>query len=690
MAFWVLQAIAQPPKGCQTDIRKAILYPEQVGCLKVAASGNEAMRLVANLDRMVNLTHLTLQGDWDRQTGEKLLQELVRHPRIQFLCLEDNDLTRAPSGLSDLQGLRELMVVGNASLNYKQLVASLAELPRLEALMLEENHLRQLPVNLSELQSLRRVYIKGNESLDFESAIERLSELPRLTEVHLPINQITNLPPNIGQLSHLRVLDLRDNILTGLNENLVSLTDLDTLQIEGNIIVEPVSELSKAGGLDIRYLSLDQGLTAADRERLKILFPNATIVENKTTAQPIATFRGASETLEAPSIIHLETDELRILSRAYLHYARIFNQRKFVYQFDSSLFEERYLDTSYANVRKRQAGEQYNNIALEGHRMGNRKEAWFDFKRSGEAAWNVYLRTNNPEVNAFLGMKWVYAGPLSPHEFRRKYLRKRYWTDVRIFFNEAANNFTIELKHAGGFDQIIARPQFYDKSLPLEKSQRTYVRRYERYEMLLQRRGERFQQNLLRDHRLYNLAYREKWNYAWKSFRQTYFSKAEKAMSQEQWLVYYDQVIAREKEALNNAKADRVSLMRRLELAGYCQVSETSDAFWQGVDRVECAFVYEDSSRIPETTVLLVDQGTRQVRICEGNWGISAIPTYIGNAAQSAIIVIARNGDIGLMCSPQLAQKDLSSPGCHTLFLQKFQGELTAVGDVWQALGWSR
>lgn len=674
--------------GCYSDIRKAILYPELVGCLEVSASGNEALHLVAHLHKMVNLTQLTLQGEWNNDNGQKLIEELAQHTRLEKLCLEDNQLVKPPQGLEKLQGLREIVIVGNSNLHFKQLVAQLAKLPHLESVFLEENDLRQLPSNFSELSRLQRVYIKGNDALNFEKAIEELAELPRLTEIHLPINQITDLPANIGKLSHLRVLDLRDNVLTGLNENMVSLKDLDTLQIEGNIIVEPLHELSKARGLAIRYLSLDHGLSSEEMEIIQALFPQATIVEDKPGTVPPDTLLQLPVKTAMPTVIRIEGEELRVLSKAYLHYARLFNQRQFVYDFDSSLFEERYLDTNFANVWKRQPELEYKSIALEGYRWGNRKEVWFDFKRSGESAWNVHLHTNNPEVNAFMGMKWVYVGPLKSREFRKKYLRKNYWTDVRIYYNEAVDNFTIELKHASGFDRITAVPRNYDKSLPLEKSQRLYARRYERYQKVLQRRGERFHQQQQRDQVHYNLAYQERIDKAWKAFRETYFSEEEKAMTRQQWFAYYDQVIAREKEALGNAKADRISLLRRLEIEGYSLVSESSDEFWVGVNRVECAFAYEDSTRIPETTILVIDENQQQLRLFEGNLGISAITTYIGDATGCSIIVIARNGDIGLLNSQQMVNNDLLESGCHTFYLQRFQRELVSVGDLWKALGW--
>ncbi len=692
--FWISLlsghlTLAQAPNGgCQSDIRKAILYPEKVGCLEVAASGNEAMRLVANLHRMVNLTHLVLRGPWDRQHEKDLMQSLAAHPRLAHLTLEDNLMSRPPAGIEKLQGLRHLRVIGSPQLNYRQLIEGLAHLPHLESLDLIENELNHLPGNFNRLSRLQVLSIQGNEKLDFEKAIEVLAELPRLTEIHLPINQITNLPSNINLLKHLRVLDLRDNVLTNLHENLTSLQDLDTLQIEGNILVEPVEELSKAKGLSIRYLSLDNGLKPEERQLLQALFPQATIVEARHGTLPPDTLVAVTDQPLLPTLIDLEGEDLRVLSAAYLNYARIFNQPQFNYDFDSSLFMERYQDINYANVWRRQPGEEYHNIALEAYRRGNRKEVWFDFKRSGEDAWNVHINTQNPELNAFMGMKWVYIGDLSSRDFRKRYLRKKSWSDVRIYYNETAHNFTIELKHQNGFDRITAVPRLFDRSLPESKSQRTYLRRFERYQKVLQRRSERFHLQLQREHNHYKLAYHNRLNKAWSAFAATYFSEEEKDMTRKQWLNYYDQIVAREKDALARAKASRSNLIRRLEIEGFNLVSEGSDDYWHGVSRIECAFAYEDSSRVPETTILLMDAQRKQLRILEGNLGISAITAYVGDQAGCCFIVIARNGDLGVINSNQLAQNDFRRPGCHTFYLQRFRSELAAVSDIWTALGW--
>ena len=669
----------------------ALRDPQAVKYLEIDDYGDDIALLIENLPKFRSLHSICLSGEIPTEELSVILEQLQKHPIDFKLILKNNGLQTVPEALGKLPNMQQFRIKGNEDLDYRELMDLLKGNPQLQELELAENQLQTLPKNIQELENLNKLVIEGNENLDFERSVKSISELPKLRHLSLPINQLTGLPDNINTLKNLESLDLQNNILTDVSPQLVKLKALDTLRVEGNIIVDPAEAFEQVKGLDIKFLSLDDGLSEEDRLRLEELFPHAKVVEY---SQARGGMTARSEPRTKPVVkdvpagvgeMKLASGQLRVLSGAYLHYPKIFNSELFRYEFDTLLFEDRYLNTEYVNTWKRQPNTDYKYIALDGFRRGNKGEIWFDFSRKRFSNLNTYLSRNNPEVNAFKGMKWVYTGELDRKSFRKRYLRNKFWTDVRIIYREEDKNFVIELKHAEGFDRIGAFPRYQDPGLVLEKSQKTYQKRYERYTRALLRRKHHFQSELRRSKMHYDKLHQEKIASEWQNLRECCFSPEELQMTKAQWLEYYDRVIAQEKRALNNTDASLEHLERSLEVQGYRMID--SEKLHSEGKEIPAEFRYRDSSRVADQNILLIDPLEKEVHRYHGGLGLEKVPVNINPAGGQVLVVIARNGEIGVLSAGEFSALSCGDGAFYTFYLKRFKTGLYTVGEILRSGG---
>jgi hypothetical protein len=215
--------------------------------------------------------------------------------------------------------------------------------------------------------------------------------------------------------------------------------------------------------------------------------------------------------------------------------------RQILHDDDTVLFKDRFYDTSFCHLYKRSALNNANYqrfVRVSRYKKENKfnkkavkGESWFNIK-------NVKFLSGNPEIRAFNGMTWVYEGTESPREFTRKYLRRKRYSDVRIERN--GESFNILLKEKNGIVTIPAHPINKFKGTP-EKTGKNYDRRFRNYTKALARRESAFNKNLMS---------RQQMNYRnnirlWQNLKPL-MSEAEKAMSFEKWMQYYNGMTGRD------------------------------------------------------------------------------------------------------------------------------------------------
>ena len=212
-----------------------------VGLIYLTLGSNKLNSLPSNVfNKLTSLTRLWLNDNKLQILNESIFNELRS---LNQLVLYDNKLTSLPGGLFlELGNLIELYFYGNniVKLNsnmfhnlnnlrtidiYENKLASLPHdvfhnLSHLEHLFLYDNHLKWLNAGLLKgLRSLDILNVSSNllAHIDFDIFKDTVS----MTYLDLSNNRLKECP-NIKHLIQLESLILRDNILTGINQDTFS------------------------------------------------------------------------------------------------------------------------------------------------------------------------------------------------------------------------------------------------------------------------------------------------------------------------------------------------------------------------------------------------------------------------------------------------------------------------------------
>lgn len=683
-----------------STIDTAILNPDETTAL-ILNCDSSSLKKFFELDKPLrNLTSIILNGETDPETFRKIFSKLSEMPGLKELEINSENFSDAQI-VSSLKTLEKISIRACPTLNYKSLFDNLAPLNELKQLILDNNKLTKLPGNIEKLAKVSTLRISSNSLLNFKKAVGAISKMPALTELSLYGNDLTEVPANIGKLEKIEVLDLRSNNITVLKEEMSDLKKSRTLRLEGNYIADPVFELGKAKNPNLKVLTLDKGLNEEDMNEIKKIFPAAQIREvDILTEAELSVDSTPSDTLKLSpedafklkavlsekidtGTFRVQRNEVKALSNAYLYYPKLYNTQKFSYEYDTLLFDVRYFDTTYCNTWKIQPNQKYPNIVLEVFKQSPKGELWFDFSR--EMDRSRFLVKNNPEINAFVGMKWVYIGdPMTRREFKRSYIKNKMYLDARIYYNEPEKNFTIELKEKSGFTKLNAYLRVPDLGSPIESSQKFYTKRYERYLKVLQRREDKFHKKLFRDKSRYDKMFYQREAKIWEVFR-SQMSSRERQMNKEEWLAYYDEIMREEKKALYSSAANAGNLLRSLEIEGYKIVNAVEMAMANNVKEYSCTFNDENAKKIADSKVFIIAPGKKEVYVFEGNLGAKETALFIEFSSNYKIVIESRSGHLALATEDELQKIDYQKSSL-LIPAKVMDKNLTSIGQVRRAL----
>ncbi|XP_071451174.1 protein lap4 isoform X3 [Hetaerina americana] len=205
---------------------------------RLGLSDNEISRLPADIQNLENLVELDVS-----RNDIPDIPESIRHLRaLQVADFSSNPIPRLPAGFVQLQSLTML---GLNDMSLTSLPPDFGCLTSLQSLELRENLLKSLPESLVRLSKLERLDLGDNE---LEELPMHIGMLPALQELWLDHNQLYCLPNEIGMLKKLTCLDVSENKLEGLPEQiggLVSLTDLHLSHNQISSIPDGIAQLTR-------------------------------------------------------------------------------------------------------------------------------------------------------------------------------------------------------------------------------------------------------------------------------------------------------------------------------------------------------------------------------------------------------------------------------------------------------------
>lgn len=698
---------------------------ESSGPEPISSAGLKATEVIIDLSNPVDLDlaqrkihtfryleSVILEGETTENTLRKLFYRLSIMKNVTSITLKENELTKVPENIASIKGLTSLSVEGNIGLDYGDLFSKIKNV-QLSELKLTDNDLKKMPPTIAEVSSLTKIQLSGNVGLDLFDCVEQLSKLRRLTTLALPVNYIFDLPVNIDKLTSLQVLDVSNNNLTEFPDQISSLKAINNLSIQGNLLLDPTKDMAKLKGNNIQYLALDKELPGEDIEQIKKMFPNAQIDFPINKSSEEANETETFEEEEKPVYkgeLKVKKDAY-IFSAAYLLYGTLYQGLN--YTFDTLNFAERYNNFGYENtsprLNNRFWGPASVNLYQRGHRYephGKRNETWFRLIASDANMSSTY-----PELRSFSGMYWVYRGELTKKQFRRTYISKRQrlirynifgfrivkrkrpirWNDIRIEFDKNNNLFVITLKSDTAFTQFTAYPRAPD--FAVEKSRPGYNQRYLLYKKALLRREQRFNKDLAKNKARYDQNYKKMKEYAWKEL-QLKMSDDEKVMSKEEWLGYFDGIVANEQKALDKTPLSTVFIQRSLFLRGYNTFASVGPVIpdprnpanlpsaW-GTKAFNVDFVdSKGAGKLAVTNIIVLDGKRKQSYQLGGTFGLSPNIVFISQFASYSLLVELRNGSWGYVSAEEIDKYNFEPNKVFAFNTEVFDKNLSTIGEL--------
>lgn len=618
--------------------------------------------------------------------------------------------------------VRDLTISFSPGLNLNTVSKRLSNCRALRTLQLPNNKLTTLPRGISRLEQVEHLSFANNQ-LDIAQAVSRINSLPRLKSLDVSSNQLNDLPSSLTELTQLQKLDVSQNNLTDLPSTLGNLRYLNALDISQNLLIDPTASLEPVRSPRLLELQVDEvRLTEQKRKRLLELFPAADIdfktsgrlselpgpedesatsdKKNETTdstksanADLVITNPVTPQTTSIDSLrfgqLNIGQKKLKAHSTAYVHYAKMMNNERFQYTFDTLLFEARYQDSTYSNVWKITAGSSFDNIALQMAKKPAKGEIWFKFRRTtkwcfifaGSPALGTYLRRNHPEERAYSDMVWVYDEGFDKKAFKKNFIKNKFWTDFRLYYDDAAKTFTMEFKSLDGTTSIKAHPRLPNRDKPEDMSTKTYPQRHIRYMRTLDRRKKSFHRSLARNKQRYEKQLLKSQNAAWADFRKFHMSDAELKMSREEWMAYYETVLADEKVAMYNAPASAVNFEHSLFLSNYKTGTLGAEILdYAKLQQVEAQFQDEGGNLLVVQNICVIEPNIKHMYAQKGSKSTMPATLYLDLATETCVVLELLNGDMAIVPASEFKKAGLAEHPDHVFTARRFDRKLTHVG----------
>lgn len=230
--------------------------------------------LLPSFSNLDNLKSLTLSGNsLTKASLSQMFPILSGCAQLTNLDLTSNQITGIPPSYSGMISLRVLLLDGNPTLDYNDLVPLVqGPGPALKDLRMSVCNLNGFPSNLASLISLENLDVSGNNLGVFPPGLITLINLKTL-QAH-GSHMSGPVPSGISNLALLQQLDLSFNTLSSL-PSLANLINLNLLSLSHNQFSGPlIGNFAKLGILDLSFNQFISPLPDLTGSPLVFLFLN--------------------------------------------------------------------------------------------------------------------------------------------------------------------------------------------------------------------------------------------------------------------------------------------------------------------------------------------------------------------------------------------------------------------------------
>lgn len=702
---------------------------------------NQLEAIPQELAELPGLRSLSISNDpgIDIENGMITLGKL---PQLEHLSLRDNDIEELPSSISSLSNLASLDI----SSNYiEKLPSFLAKLEKLDSLALQGNAFKDLGNEAQKIASIKNLSaisvdsdLEEKEILalrkklpntrielvkdEFDLAVESTGTQPKFHVNSLitpPLPQLT-IKPVVYNVSADQGGEIVYASGTKINIPAGALTDAQGNPVTGNVSLSyrefqnPIDIL--LSGIPMTY---DSGgtvnqfetagmfeLYASQGDKELFVKPGAKIDVQLASPDAAPSFNfyalnessknwdyiGKAGTIKQEEKVSARSEAWKIYHR-WLGYK---NGRRNE-QVDTKPFAERFQDTSYFYLTKKDQGTlaRWNNRGRKKTRdevlyakspviLKTEKRVRED--RKGIVKFTITQRwksnglTFHNELKSLEGLTLVYDGPMPGSEFRKHFIRKRRFNDIKVSYTPGSSEVTIELKDNNGFESLTA--SIYSPGEEITKmAKRKLAARYRAYAGQVKQKQRRFDKDIAKDVEAQKKKHEKDEQFAWKQARKA-MTKEELAMSKNDWLAYYNQMIAasRETDIITSG------ITRNLSISGFGVYNCDQVKRLQNPVKVLASYKNGNGDKVSWNTTYVLDKNVRGVLTYSGAYaGIKENEIAFDPNSTQSILVISDNGKVSVMKGEELKGKTF--PYRSEFEIKELNTNLSDVNELKKALG---
>jgi len=183
-------------------------------------------QLPSYMKDFLSLKHLRVNGN------NMVTVDGITFPPLNSLNLNNTDLLKIPSSITNITSLKELDLGSN---EITEIPPEIGQLINLESFEIGnyEGKISNLPKEFSNLKAMVKLDLSSNL---FKTIPIEVLALNKLRSLNMGYNQISVIPKEISYLPELRKLFIGENKITRIPQEIADLTFLETFLIYGNPI----------------------------------------------------------------------------------------------------------------------------------------------------------------------------------------------------------------------------------------------------------------------------------------------------------------------------------------------------------------------------------------------------------------------------------------------------------------------
>ncbi len=432
------------------------------------------------------------------------------------------------------------------------------------------------------------------------------------------------------------------------NNNLQSIPFLNSLEVD-SLFLNKNPELNiendyKKLPIKLKYLKIDKQSKTSSSD-LKNLIPNILISFDSTSF----TKDNQLQSKRKHGVFKVSKQDMIVYSGAYTYFASFIQNNPYNIVIDTLLFDQRFDNFLYKRLVR-------NNTFVSSYRIKTLSKR-YNKNLCFQLIDNKYAKKSRnqilndfPEYTILKNLIWVMEKSIKKTDFLKKY-GKRSWHDFRISYSDINNSFTITFKDDTSFFDIVAKP-LQSRSIDLpNKSMENYHRLYLSYEKKIDQRRLRFNNKIANDYHAFKKAKKNFNDSCWMIFSNLYLSEDEKKMKKEDWYEYYENIIADEKNILNQSASNQQIVNRALQIIG---IKENTQVFNNSISNVRFKLIDTENRILSVNNAIIIDLQNLIYMNFQGGLGFNQASLFLRPDTRYVIYAELLGGDIALVKSEDI------------------------------------